>query len=135
MEDDKRKHLEFIQNIITRMNTNSFQIKKMAVTIITAFIAIFVAQQKPIFILIAIIPTLIFWALDSYYLLQERKFRGLYNDVVANLKNNFSMDISNYKKDLNVTYNYFNVLMSNTIMALYLLIIILLAITFLFLSL
>jgi hypothetical protein len=27
MEIDKKQHLEFIQNIITRMNTNSFQIK------------------------------------------------------------------------------------------------------------
>lgn len=28
MEPDKLKHLEFIQNVITRMNTNSFQIKE-----------------------------------------------------------------------------------------------------------
>jgi hypothetical protein len=26
--DNKIKHLEFLQNIITRMNTNSFQIKR-----------------------------------------------------------------------------------------------------------
>jgi len=34
------QHLEFIQNVITRMNTNSFQIKGMAITIVSALIAI-----------------------------------------------------------------------------------------------
>ena len=34
------------------------------------------------FIYIAIVPTLIFWFLDSYYLQQERKFRGIYNDLI-----------------------------------------------------
>ncbi len=28
MSPEKIKHLEFIQNVITRMNTNSFQIRK-----------------------------------------------------------------------------------------------------------
>jgi len=31
-----------------------------------------------VFILISILPTIIFWFLDAYYLQQERKFRGLY---------------------------------------------------------
>jgi hypothetical protein len=32
MEIDKKQHLEFFQNIITRMNTNSFQIKGLGIT-------------------------------------------------------------------------------------------------------
>ena len=39
MSEDKLKHLEFIQNIITRMNTNSFLIKGWAVTIASAILA------------------------------------------------------------------------------------------------
>ena len=135
MDEDKRKHLEFIQHIITRMNTNSFQIKKMAITVIAAFIAIYVSQKEPIFILITNIPLWILWTLDAYYLQQERKFRGLYNDVVANKKNNFSMDVSNYTKNTAKKYGYFNVFFSDTIWVLYLLISILLTITYLYLSL
>ena len=79
----KVKHLEFIQNVITRMNTNSFQIKEWAVTITSALLAIFAAKSNPYFIATAILPVCIFWFLDSYYLTQERKFRGLYNDVAG----------------------------------------------------
>jgi hypothetical protein len=79
--DDNRKHLEFIQNIITRMNTNSFQIKGMTVTIVSALLAVYAATNNVSFIFIAVVPTIIFWCLDSYYLQQERKFRGVYNNV------------------------------------------------------
>jgi hypothetical protein len=48
--EEKRQHLEFIQNIITRMNTNSFQIKGMTVTIVTALIAIYASTTNPVFV-------------------------------------------------------------------------------------
>jgi len=38
--ENKHKYLEFIQNIITRMNTNSFQIKGMSITITSALLAL-----------------------------------------------------------------------------------------------
>lgn len=37
MEEKKLKHLEFIQGVITRMNSNSFSIKTWMITIIAAF--------------------------------------------------------------------------------------------------
>lgn len=36
MEKEKIKHLEFIQNIINRMNLNSFQIKEWMIMIVSA---------------------------------------------------------------------------------------------------
>ena len=36
-----------------------------------------------IYIFIAVVPVLFFWVLDSYYLLQERLFRALYNIVTV----------------------------------------------------
>jgi len=80
---EKMQHLEFIQNVITRMNTNSFQIKGMAITIVSALIAIYASTSNIIFVFLGIIPTLLFWFLDSYYLQQERKFRGIYNNVAG----------------------------------------------------
>ena len=83
ISDKKIKHLEFIQNVITRMNTNSFQIKGWMITIVSALLAIFASSEKKevLYLFVAIAPTLIFWFLDSYYLQQERKYRGLYDDV------------------------------------------------------
>ena len=83
MSAEKMKRLEFIQNVITRMNTNSFQIKSWTVTIDSALLAIYASTKNHYFILAAIFPAIIFWFLDTYYLSQERKFRGLYNDVAG----------------------------------------------------
>jgi hypothetical protein len=100
-ETDKIKHLEFIQNIITRMNTNSFQIKGMAITIVSALLAIYATTTNIAYVFLGIIPTILFWFLDSYYLQQERKFRGVYNNIVG-LKNDieikpFEMPIQKFK--------------------------------------
>lgn len=83
MADDQLKHLEFIQNVITRMNTNSFQIKGWTVTLVTALLAIFASTQNDYFVLTAMFPAVVLWFLDAYYLMQERKFRGLYDDVAG----------------------------------------------------
>ncbi len=83
MTEEKIKHLEFIQAVVTRMNTNSFQIKSWTITIVAALLAIYVSTKNEYFILVSLLPVTIFWLLDSYYLMQERKFRGLYNDVAG----------------------------------------------------
>jgi hypothetical protein len=90
MDEDKRKHLDYLQAIITRMNTNSFQIKNMAVVILTAMFALFAATPKVLLIFLSGFPLIIFWLLDAYYLQQERKFRALYEDV-AGLTNHFEI--------------------------------------------
>ena len=39
MDNNKIKHLEFIQSTITRMNQNSFQIKGWMITLVSALLA------------------------------------------------------------------------------------------------
>ena len=136
MEEEKRQHLEFIQNAITRMNTNSFQIKGIAITIVSALMAIYAATPKVIFIFIGILPTLLFWFLDSYYLLQERKLRGIYDDV-AELEKNivvrpYEMPVWKYTKKINKLFSYWNAFFSSTIKWLYLPIIVFLLLIGLF---
>lgn len=100
MEEEQIKHLEFIQNIINRMNSNSFNIKNWMITIVAAMLALYADSYNNVaFIFAAIIPTFLFWCLDSYYLQQERKFRKLYDDVISeNYKvEPFSMPTENYK--------------------------------------
>ena len=136
MSEEKLKHLEFIQNIITRMNTNSFQIKGWTVTIISAVLAIYASTKNYYFILAGIFPALIFWFLDTYYLTQERKFRGLYNDVAGISKNPKKIKPFAMRPDLYTKgkYSYWNVFFSTTILKLYLSIIIILCSLFTYLK-
>ena len=98
MEQEKIQHLEFIQNIINRMNSNSFQIKEWMITIVSALLALYASSDNVAYIFVAIIPTLLFWLLDAYYLQQERKFRKLYDDVLSKDSKIplFAMPINNY---------------------------------------
>lgn len=123
MEANKIKHLEFIQATITRMNQNSFQIKGWMITIVSALLALYANSKNVMYIFIAIVPVIVFWMLDAYYLQQERKFRGIYNDVAgispedSNIViRDFEMPIQKYQCG---QYCYFNVLISKTILPLY----------------
>jgi len=133
MEPDKLKHLEFIQNVITRMNINSFQIKGWAVTIVAATLALYASTKNEWFVLVGIIPSVIFWFLDANYLTQEQRFRLLYTDVAGITKHQenlkpFTMDIDvePYKKER----PFCKAFKSDTIMFLYLTIIVMLTILF-----
>lgn len=58
MSPEQIKHLEFIQNVITRMNTNSFQLKGWSIVIVADFLAIYASTKNNYFFLSAIFPTL-----------------------------------------------------------------------------
>jgi len=135
-EAEKLKHLEFIQNVITRMNTNSFQIKGWAVTLVSATLALYASTKIDCFILIGIFPSLIFWFLDAYYLMQERKFRGLYNDVTGVSEKPLELKPFAMRPDLYVggKYRYCDVFWSITIWRLYLPVIIMLTGIFIYLK-
>lgn len=79
--ENKRKHLELIQNIITRMASNSFMLKGWAVTLVAAIFALSNKDADKLYFLVAYIPIIVFWGLDAYYLLQERLYRSLYDKI------------------------------------------------------
>jgi hypothetical protein len=125
LTDHEIKHLEFIQGVINRMGSNSFQMKGWMVVIVSALLAIYADNnaKNGLYVLFAILPTLIFWGLDSYYLQQERKFRGIYKDVAGLSKEPnkkkvllFEMPIQNYEGG---DYSFWNVFFSKTIRWLY----------------
>jgi hypothetical protein len=45
---------------------------------------------------LALLPALVFWGLDAYYLRQERAYRKLYDDARSGAVEPFSMDASAY---------------------------------------
>ncbi len=99
--ENKRKHLEFIQGIISRMAGNLFFLRGWTITLIGALLALFSKNNSPDYVFyFLIVIVLIFWILDGYFLSQERSYRDLYNHV-RKLKEediDFSMDIGEYQE-------------------------------------
>ncbi len=131
--NNKIKHLEMIQNIISRLSTHSFALKSLAVTLLAALISTVSILSDKIessnFRLIIIFIPIIFYILDSYYLWKERQFRTLYDSV--RLKNNnaidFCMEISPIDRK---KISFFECLTSSSEMFFYLPIWIMLFMTF-----
>ena len=125
--DQEIKHLELIQSAVNRLAANSFQMKGWMLTIVSALLGFFAQSNNAKFALVAVLPVLVFWGLDAYYLQQERKFRGIYNDVVTPNKDRkvglFEMPIKNYSDG---KYSFGDVFFSQTVMLLYLPVVILL---------
>lgn len=112
MDDAERmiKHLEMIQGVINRLAHNSFLIKGWSVAILSAGVIFIVRSgvQQEFLMLAFLMPVVIFWILDSYYLRQERLFRSLYDEVRGRETTDFSMDISPHMgKPANKRWNVF----------------------------
>lgn len=80
-QDDKKKHLEFLQLALNRMASNSFILKGWNITLVVGLFALSLKDLSSSYLYLAILPALAFWGLDAYYLRQERLFRALYNSV------------------------------------------------------
>jgi len=91
---NKHKHLEFIQAAINRMAGNLFLLKGWSVTLIAALFALAAKDANKYYVAIAYFPLFIFWALDGFFLSQERRFRSLYDHVrtLSEGDIDFSMD-------------------------------------------
>lgn len=79
--DNRIAHLNMIQEVIKRMGSNAFLVKGWSITLVSALIALSITNKRIEIAYLAIIPALIFWGLDAYWLWQERLFRALYNHV------------------------------------------------------
>ena len=95
----KLKHLEFIQGVINRLATNSFQMKGWSVVLVAAILVLLARENKLHATFIALAPILVFWALDGYFLWQERLYRALYDHVrtLQECQIDFSMDVAPFR--------------------------------------
>lgn len=78
-------HLGILQNVIQRMAANSAASKAWCVTLVSAVLVIVAGKGKPDFAYIAFLPTIVFAALDAYYLALEKAFRNSYKDFIEKL--------------------------------------------------
>ena len=67
MLEKKLKHLEFVENVINRMNSNSFAIKGWAVTVVSALYCL-IGQRNRLSFRHCFLRSLVhFWLMDAYY--------------------------------------------------------------------
>jgi hypothetical protein len=104
---NKLKHLEMIQGIINRMASNSFALKGWAVTLVAGIFALASKDADKKNFLVAYIPVIVFWFLDSYYLLQERLLRSLYGRVRKLQDDKIDFDMNTSKDELKTEKNTF----------------------------
>lgn len=120
--EKKINHLNMIQNVITRMGTNSFALKGWSVGIMIAVYA-FAGNSNVKAVIVTLMPLIAFWFTDTYYLMLERKYRCLYDYVRKRSEKeiDFSMNYDNLKinlKNLN-KYTFFNIFFSKSIFPFY----------------
>ncbi len=103
MNESKHKHLEFIQNVISRMNSNSFLLKGWSITLVSALFALAAKDSNINYVLISYIVLPVFWVLDGFFIATEKAYRDLYTEVSLKEESeiNFSMDSSKYVKGRN----------------------------------
>ncbi len=110
MDDKVLKHLEFIQNTINRMSTNSFIIKGWAITLIGVIISFTEIEGRylfynstynfPIEMVILLLVIVLFWSFNAYFLQQERRYISIYTKTIEQFNSNNSlildMNFENY---------------------------------------
>lgn len=78
-------HLQILQGVVQRMASNSTSCKSWCVTIVSAILVLIADKGKPELAWLALLPSLLFLALDAYYLALEKAFRASYNAFVKKL--------------------------------------------------
>jgi hypothetical protein len=80
-EEGRIKHMEAIQGVVARLSDNSSKVKGWAIPVAGAFLGLSLNSHEIRLALAALIPTIAFWVVDTYYLRSERLFRALYDQV------------------------------------------------------
>ena len=78
-------HLGITQTVIQRMASNSASCKTWCITWVSAILVLIADKGKPEYAWLALIPIILFFALDAYYLALEKMFRLSYNKFIDKL--------------------------------------------------
>ena len=96
------EHLKLIQGVINRMAQVSFMIKGWTLTISIVLLGFAVGSSEGAFGFLGLIPIVLFWGLDAYYLKQEHLYRKLYSKVREQDVNvpSYSMDTTLFETEI-----------------------------------
>jgi hypothetical protein len=79
--------LESMRSVIERMAANSESSKTWCISLVSAIIVVVSEEKTHRLIWLALLPTIMFFVLDIYYLSLERGFRSSYSEFVKKLRN------------------------------------------------
>jgi len=96
LNEDQRKHLEFIQAVIARLASSSTATKGWGLTVATAAFGFSATKAVPVVAGLGLVVVIFFGILDSYYLREERLFRYLYDDARRGKVGVYSMNKNEY---------------------------------------
>jgi hypothetical protein len=96
LNEDQRKHLEFIQAVISRLASSSTATKGWGLTVATAAFGFSATKAVPVVAGLGLVVVIFFGILDSYYLREERLFRYLYDDARRGKVGVYSMNKNEY---------------------------------------
>lgn len=120
------KEIDLIQSCINRMAKNSFSCKSWNLTLVAGVFALVPENINKWYICIVILCVdICFWWMDSYYVLQEQKYRDKYEWVIkkrieGNKEFLYDLNPSNNEMNLeNKKRSQFNVALSKTVFPLY----------------
>ena len=97
--EEIHKELDLIQGVITRMASNSFEVKKWLIGILTVLVVFDNTELLGGNLNLAwllFLPILSFWYLDAFFLKAEKQYREMYKWVVK-----YRNETSEYLYDLN----------------------------------
>lgn len=95
-DEDRRKHLDYIQAVIARLASGSNSAKGFSLTIAAAAFGFSALNEAWYLSLLGIAVIGCFSVLDMHYLYEERLFRCLFRDVVNGSATNY--DMNKYKR-------------------------------------
>ena len=79
-------YLTIMQGVIQRMAENSRSCKVWCVTLVAAVLVLVARTGEPRHALIALAPVVLFYLLDAYYLMLEKRFRNSYDRFVEKVQ-------------------------------------------------
>lgn len=81
--EDRRQHLAFVQNVISRMAQSSSNTKSWLLPVVTAAYGYSFTKSSVALAVLGIVATVVFALLDVGYLRTERKYRNLYERIAV----------------------------------------------------
>ena len=99
-EEKKIAYLQMIQEPISRMSTSAAIFKGFSATIVAGIATLSYDNLNVWVMILSFLPVVAFAVLDVYYLMLERRYRFLYEQVISGEhKSNFSMKPMLSKQD------------------------------------
>ena len=101
----KLKHLEFIQNEIGRLASDSARVKTTSIALVASLFVLALRENQIGIAFLGALPVLFLWAVDGHFVHQQLLFRERYGKVRSeHTPVDFSMNVDEFRSDPRLSY-------------------------------